>query len=628
MWAGLSSDLIIEQVLMRSMKTSGGLTRGRGMSEQQRILWLLSMPACAEVNKSMQEFTGVHFNTGEQNKDMSKARQERDWTDTQTVLHYLHDRNPFGGDPVLRNIHTGVHANRTVNVDTAKAIGDVILNSMVGKTAAEYSFKKKDEAVTLATKSSINIDGNKVNIDPQLLFQRLITAARSLTDLSSAFKYELCSYPPALFDSSLMMREPHKPALADAIWTLLPKQDIFELHLDAHYVLDGGALLQRIPWSRGATFQNICSQYTDYVTRKYGKATIVFDGYETTSTKDMTHQRRSNGKAGKTVTFTADMNLTMTKDTFLANQKNKQRFINMVSEELRKNNCIVYHASSDADLLIVQEAVKSAQCIDTVLVGDDTDLLVLLCYHGNLDSHDLYFRPEPKKNSKNPRLWNVKFVKKHLGPDICNNILFIHAVLGCDTTSRLYGIGKGISLNKFKTSSHFVQQAKVFDVQSMSADDVVTVGEKALVIIYNGKPTDTLDSLRYQRFCEKVASSISHIQPQSLPPTSAAAKHHSLRVYLQVHQWKGSGNELNPKEWGWRQNDDGLFPFMTDSPPAPAELLRVISCNCQTDCSSLRCSCKKHDVECTPACGNCRGTGFSNTAHLTSDDEDEDDCEF
>ena len=47
LWAGLSSDLIIEQVLMRSMKTSGGLTRGRGMAEQQRLLWLLSKPACA-----------------------------------------------------------------------------------------------------------------------------------------------------------------------------------------------------------------------------------------------------------------------------------------------------------------------------------------------------------------------------------------------------------------------------------------------------------------------------------------------------------------------------------------------------------------------------------------------------
>lgn len=43
--AGLSSDLVIEQVLMRSVKTRGGLTRGRGMTEAQRSQWLLSMPS-------------------------------------------------------------------------------------------------------------------------------------------------------------------------------------------------------------------------------------------------------------------------------------------------------------------------------------------------------------------------------------------------------------------------------------------------------------------------------------------------------------------------------------------------------------------------------------------------------
>ena len=31
-WAGLSSDLVIEQVLMRSVKTKGILTRGRGVT--------------------------------------------------------------------------------------------------------------------------------------------------------------------------------------------------------------------------------------------------------------------------------------------------------------------------------------------------------------------------------------------------------------------------------------------------------------------------------------------------------------------------------------------------------------------------------------------------------------------
>ena len=84
LWAGLSVDLIIEQVLMRSMKTSGGFTKGRGMTEQQHVTWLLAMPACAEVNNAMQELTGVNYNTGEQNKDMTDARQARDLKDTRS----------------------------------------------------------------------------------------------------------------------------------------------------------------------------------------------------------------------------------------------------------------------------------------------------------------------------------------------------------------------------------------------------------------------------------------------------------------------------------------------------------------------------------------------------------------
>ena len=59
---------------MRSLKTSGGLTRGRDMTENQCSVWLLSRPACADVNQAMQQFTRVNYNTGEQNKDVTKAR--------------------------------------------------------------------------------------------------------------------------------------------------------------------------------------------------------------------------------------------------------------------------------------------------------------------------------------------------------------------------------------------------------------------------------------------------------------------------------------------------------------------------------------------------------------------------
>lgn len=176
----------------------------------------------------------------------------------------------------------------------------------------------------------------------------------------------------------------------------------------------------------------------------------------------------------------------------LANRQNKQQFIFMLSEALQKKNCETHHASGDADLLIVLKAIQSATTTNTVLVGDDTDLIVLLCYHASMESHDLFFRPEPKRNTKNPRIWNIKATKQMLGPDICNHILFIHALLGCDTTSRLYGIGKGASLMRFRASRTFCEQAKVLDTHSASMHDMVDAGEKALVIIYNGKSTQIL----------------------------------------------------------------------------------------------------------------------------------------
>ncbi len=55
-WAGIYSDLFIEEVLIRNVKAVGGLTRGRGFEQSASLLWLLSTPACAETTV-MQSFT-------------------------------------------------------------------------------------------------------------------------------------------------------------------------------------------------------------------------------------------------------------------------------------------------------------------------------------------------------------------------------------------------------------------------------------------------------------------------------------------------------------------------------------------------------------------------------------------
>ncbi len=364
----------------------------------------------------------------------------------------------------------------------------------------------------------MRIDGAAVQIDPQLLFQRLTIAAKVTEIQQDIFKYELCGHPPALFDAPLLLREPQKPVLANAIWDLVSPTTPAVLD-DVQYVLDGGALIQRIPWTRGATYHDICTVYSDYVAKKYGSSIIVFDGYGESSTKDIMHLRQTKGQVGVNVAFTEEMQL---KKLFLQIVATSNSSSTCFNGYLKKM-CAVYHASGDADLLIVQKAVESSSTTDdTVLVGDDTDLLILLCCHASLGLHDILFRPEPKKTTKNPRVWDIKAVKQALGSEICTNVLFLHAILGCDTTFHLYGIGKGASLKKFKSSRHFREKAKVFNAESSTHMDIAAAREEVLVSLYNGKQNERLDVLRYKRFCEKVATSVSHVHPQTLPPSSAA----------------------------------------------------------------------------------------------------------
>ena len=82
----------------------------------------------------------------------------------------------------------------------------------------------------------------------------------------------------------------------------------------------------------------------DYVISRYGKATVIFDGYDVASTKDMTHLRRQKGKKGVNVPFSMDMKLTESKDLFLSDSTNKQRFIKMLGEHLHLSGCQVFHA--------------------------------------------------------------------------------------------------------------------------------------------------------------------------------------------------------------------------------------------------------------------------------------------
>ena len=98
---------------------------------------------------------------------------------------------------------------------------------------------------------------------------------------------------------------------------------------------------------------------------------------------------------------------------------------------------------------------------------------------------------------------------------------------------------------------------------------------------------------------------------ETLPPTSAAAKYHSLRAYHTVQQWLG--NKLAATQYGFELCDGVLVPIRSDLAPAPSLVLNLVSCGCKAGCSS-NCKCKKEGQTCSAICSHCLGETCTNSA--------------
>ena len=78
------------------------------------------MPVCASINETMQKFSGVSYETSDQLKDLSAARQARYVSDTVDLIDYLNERDPFVQNDSLFNIANGMIAQERVNVEKAR----------------------------------------------------------------------------------------------------------------------------------------------------------------------------------------------------------------------------------------------------------------------------------------------------------------------------------------------------------------------------------------------------------------------------------------------------------------------------------------------------------------------------
>ena len=208
------------------------------------------------------------------------------------------------------------------------------------------------------------------------------------------------------------------------------------------YVLDGGALLHKVSWNYPSTYGEVIQQYCNYVTRKYGTCTIIFDGYNS-STKDQEHERRTNTKLTD-VDLELQNEVQCKQSEFLSNRANKTQFIKRLSETLEAHGHMVRICNDDADTTIVQSAMEGAQNGQhTTVVADDTDILVMLLNMWSPFMADIVLRHEACKSiKKHLELISIKETVSVLPEQVIRNLLFIHAWGGCDTTSAIYNQGK------------------------------------------------------------------------------------------------------------------------------------------------------------------------------------------
>ena len=163
---------------------------------------------------------------------------------------------------------------------------------------SEYRFPQMNQVTSLASAVHVKTDsGERIELDPQRLYQRLLVTGICDIPMHDLLKYELCSLPTCRFvDAHWRQNRAH----------VLSHQTCVRMYL-FYYSQQWDAVHYRWGWPKNSIYADICRMYTQYVVNTYSDAVVVFDGYYGgASTKVETHRRRAKNYRHTLVHLSAD----------------------------------------------------------------------------------------------------------------------------------------------------------------------------------------------------------------------------------------------------------------------------------------------------------------------------------
>lgn len=217
---GISTDMTIEQSMMKSMKTDGGISRGRSTKESVISKWVYGMHAMNTVCDELEFLANVRMDTTDQHVDASDSRVEKDAKDIKILLDWFSSHDPFPEINKILSIASGVIGDDKINCHKAREVGIASMSKTTGQTFNHIKLKRTDKVLPLlAVSSTVKVHDEEVPIDPVLLFQRMGVTKTFEDEIETFFAYDLAPYPLSLSDAA-GMRKTMKSALYDCLLSI------------------------------------------------------------------------------------------------------------------------------------------------------------------------------------------------------------------------------------------------------------------------------------------------------------------------------------------------------------------------------------------------------------------------
>ena len=628
-WNSVFLDQFGEQTYIRYGKSKGGLV-GKSLSPEQVSEWILSHHLCNTLSMLMEnmfeETADEYVQTA--HKEEGENRKKLDAADRNKIIRELgRYSNPMTmqQEEPLSNIINGRIASDEVNVDNALVIGNKLAARFVTELPCGFYTPIKKEVVTMENmKKRVKIGDTSV-YDVEKLYARLLVIAQSRDiQLSDLFKYELSPVPSSLFDDYGDMRKGNKAVLIHNL-AVFSTGSLGPVEAE---IIDGNEAIYHTSWSRNTTLKNFAENFVNSFDNIHDTY-VIFDRYDKQSIK--CHERIRRAKGNKPREYMLNSNTELpARDIFMKSDENKRKLIqymcntNITNPHLRLigDDCIYGHEEADVKIICyLLEMLSQRKHIQ--IRADDTDIFVLLVFF----VWHCKSATQVSMKKYSGKVIDINATASKLG-NKCYDLLAVHALSGCDTTSYPFGKGK---VSAIKMLVKLDLKLDVFIDPESQEEDWMKAGKNFLSYLYYGKTVESLSKLRYTLFTMKKDPP----KIKSLPPTDESAHEHIKRARLQVLIWRAADHPstTDPTIYGWKIEGNIPIPVFGNADVIPKSLLQLVSCGCLSEfpCSRITCSCRAARLSCSlyckcradEHCGNQMTKKPSSSVVETDDDDSE-----